>query len=230
MVQQVNLCTAAFRPEVKRFPARTMLPLLGATVVAGSLLGGSWVWNLQRSGAGYRQTLDTQGGEIQSLQAAIQRSRASAKPVDSALVQQLQDKKAAVAQREKVLEVVQKGMLRPGEGHSDRMLLVARSVPAPAWVTSLKIDTGRFELAGFTLEPDALNGWVAQLNASPLMRELKLSSVSVESTAVQGNALAGVPPSAPATAVASGVPTWSFRLLSLEPPAPVLALGKGGTP
>jgi Tfp pilus assembly protein PilN len=221
MPQQINLCTAAFKPNVQRFAAATMLPLLGACVAVGALLSASWVWNLDRSATGYRQTLDTQGGEIQSLQAAIQRSRAAALPVDPALVQELQKHRAEVQQREKILEVVQQGMFQPGEGHSDRMLLVARTIPAPAWVTTITMDAGRFEISGFTLEPDALTPWLAQLNASPLMRNLKLSSVKVESSAVVSGAVA------PTT----GRPAWAFNLVSLEPPVPVLALNAhGGKP
>lgn len=221
MPQQINLCTAAFKPTTRQFSAATMLPLLGACVAVGALLSATWVWNLNRSATGYRQTLDTQGGEIQSLQAAIQRSRAAALPVDPGLQQQLQAHRAEVLQRERILEVVQQGMFQPGEGHSDRLLLVAKTTPAPAWVTAIKMDAGRFEIAGFTLEPDALTPWVAQLSASPLMRNLKLSSVKVESTAVASGAAA--PP--------TGRPAWAFNLVSLEPPVPVLGLNThGGKP
>jgi Tfp pilus assembly protein PilN len=218
MPQQINLCTAAFKPTLHRFAAATMVPVLGACVVAGALMGGAWVWNLDRSAKGYRQTLDTQGGEIQSLQAAIQRSRAAALPVDPVLQQQLQAHRAEVLQRERILEVVQQGMFQPGEGHSDRLLLVARTTPAPAWVTAIKIDASRFEITGFTLEPDALTPWVAQLSASPLMRNLKLSTVKVESTAVATGA----------AAAPTGRPTWAFNLVSVEPPVPVLALNTHG--
>ena len=225
MPQQINLCTGLVKTQRERFTARTMLPALGVFVVLGGVLGAAGVRSLEQTAAGFRQTNEVQSAEIKNLQAAITQSRANATPVDPVLVQHLQDRRTAVLQREKVLLELQQGMFHPGEGHSDRMLLVARSIPAPAWVTSVKVDSGRFEVAGFTLEPGALNEWVARLAASPLMRDLKLSTVTVENTVASR---LSVPVAASATVpVAAGRttaprPVWSFSLVSLEPqnPAP----------
>jgi Tfp pilus assembly protein PilN len=218
MPQQINLCSNVSRAPKQRFGAKTMLPALGVCVLAGVGLGAGWAWNLERSAQGYRQTLDTQAGEIQSLQAAIQRSRATAGPVDAMLLAQQQERRLAVVQREKVLDAVLLGMLRPGEGHSDRLLMVARSIPSPAWLTSVTLDVARFEVAGFTLEPAALNDWVARLAAAPLMRDLKLSTVTVESTSVSSKSAAGAKPS------------WAFTLVNLEPPPPAPANAQGVKP
>lgn len=229
MAQQINLCTGLVKTQRERFTARTMLPALGVFVVLGGALCAAGVWSLERSAAGYRQTNDAQSVEIKNLQAAITQSRANANPVDPALVQQLQDRRAAVLQREKVLLEVQQGLFHAGEGHSDRLFLVARSIPAPAWVTSVKVDSGRFEVVGFTLEPGALNDWVARLAASPLMRNLKLSTVTVENTAASR---LSVPVAASATVpAAGGKPTaprsvWSFSLVSIEPQSSAM----GGKP
>jgi Tfp pilus assembly protein PilN len=229
MPQQINLCTGLVETQRQRFTARTMLPALGVFVVLGSALCAAGVWSLDRSAAGYRQTNDTQSTEIKNLQAAITQSRANANPVDPALVQQLQERRAAVLQRENVLLEVQQGMFHAGAGHSDRLLLVARSIPAPAWVTSVKVEAGRFEVAGFTLEPGALNDWVARLAASPLMRNLKLSTVTVENTVASR---LSVPVAVSATVPAAGgkpaAPrsVWSFSLVNVEPQP----LAPGGKP
>jgi Tfp pilus assembly protein PilN len=216
MAQQINLCTGIVRTQRQRFTARTMLPALGVFLVVGGVLGAMGVASLERSAGGYRQTLDAQSTEIKALQAAILQSRANAGPVDPALVQQAQERRNAVRQREKVLLEVQQGMFQAGEGHSDRLLLVARSIPSPVWVTSVKVDAARFEVAGFTLEPSALNEWVAKLAVSPLMRDLKLSTVTVENTAV---GKVTVPASANATpsATKAARAIWSFNLVNLEP-------------
>jgi Tfp pilus assembly protein PilN len=213
MAQQINLCTGIVRTQRQRFTARTMLPALGVFLVLGGILGAVGVASLERSAGGYRQTVDAQSAEIKSLQAAILQSRANAGPVDAALVQQAQARRTAVLEREKVLLEVQQGMFKAGEGHSDRLLLVARSIPAPIWVTSVRVDAARFEVTGFTLEPAALNDWVAKLASSPLMRDLKLSTVTVENTAASKVAV-------PATAQQGGKAAramWSFNLVSLEP-------------
>lgn len=216
MVQQINLCVTRFKPEKQQFAARTLLTLLGVVVVLGGILAGVWLWNLQRSSASYRQTLDTQGGEIQSLQAAIQRSRAANGPTDPLALQQMQDMRVQLQQREKLLEALQQGALRPGEAHSDRLQLVASTIPAPVWVTGVQVASGRFEVSGFTLETAALHSWVLQLSTHPLMRGLKLSNVRVES-ANQSSRAAATSTGAQAAPVANGRPLWSFTLVSLEP-------------
>ena len=209
MPQQINLCTGVPKTQRQRFTARTMFPALAVFLALGGALCAAAVWSMGRSAADYQKTLDTQATEIQSLQTAITQSRANAAPVDPALVQKLQDLRNAASQREKVLLDLQQGMFRAGEGHSDRLLLVARSIPSAAWLTSVAVDVNRFEVTGFTLEPSALNDWVARLTASPLMRGLKLNTVTVENTA-------------------GPRPMWAFTLVNLEP-APLVA-SVGGKP
>ena len=127
-----------------------------------------------------------------------------------------------------MLVALQEGLLRPGEAHSDRLLLVARSIPAVVWVTEVKADSTRFEISGFTLESAALNTWVGALAGSPLMRGLKLAAVKVENTqAAQLN----VPVTAAAASASPSVATravWSFNLVNVEPPPAVSAISPNG--
>ena len=234
MPQQINLCTSVLRPQRQRFDARTLLLVMGAIVVVGGVLTASWVWSLEGSSVAYRQTLDTQAGEIKILQTAIERSRASAAPADPALLQQIQQRRAEIAQREKTLDQLQLGMLHPGEGHSDRLLMVARTVPPAAWVSGVKVDVNLFEVSGFTLDPEAINVWVAQLGVHPLMRNLKLAAVRVESSTVGQAVPTVVVPTTPASAGSAPTPAsnklWSFGLVSLEPAAITPPSSKRGTP
>ncbi len=226
MPQQINLCTAALTPLRQRFQAKSLMLLLAISVVLLGSLGAAWTWSLQRSDQEYQQTLEAQAGEISSLQAAIQRSRANSGPLDPALVLQLQDKHSALLERERLLQAMRLGLLQAGQGHSDRLQLLARSIPADVWVTGLKADSGNFEVSGFTLEPASLNAWVARLGQQSLMRGLQLSTVKVNyvSAAEQGAALAAVA----TTAAASGTPPmWSFSLLSQSP---VAQTGAAATP
>lgn len=223
MAQQVNLCTPILLAPKHYFSAQTMVQTLGVFVVLGSVLCGAWVWNLQHAAGEFSQLMVAQKQEIESLQSAIARSHAAARPADPALLAQLQDRRSAVAQREKLLVALQQGMLRPGWAHSDRLQWVARSIPAPVWVTVINITEGRFEVSGFTLEPAALNDWVGKLSTSPLMQSMKLATVKVESTAaaqIRVPVAAAAPVSgAPLAASAIGArPVWSFTLISQEPP------------
>ncbi len=224
MAQQINLCIPILLKEKRYFSANTMLLSLGIFVVAGVALCGYLVWNLQRATASLQQTVVAQTKEIESLQAAILRSRASALPPDPALVAQVQELRNTLVHRQRLRVALQEGLLRPGWGHSDRLTWVARSIPAPAWITGMRLNDNRFEVHGFTLEPSALNDWVNQLAISPLMQSLRLASVKVENASNASNAsnpaamAATAPPSAPASGVVR--PVWSFHLVSEEPVAP----------
>jgi len=205
MPQQINLATPILLSQKRYFSAQTMAITLAVFVVFGGALAGGMVWSLQSASSGFTRTMADQTREIKSLQAAIEHAKSSAAPADAALVQELQSKRKTLVQKEQLLAALKDGMFVPGEGHSDRLLWVARSIPQPVWVTQVKADQGRLEINGFTLEPDALNAWVDRLADSPLMHGLKLASVKVESTAAV----------APSTR-----PVWSFNMVNLMP-APV---------
>jgi Tfp pilus assembly protein PilN len=231
MPQQINLATPVLLSQKRYFSAQTMAIALGVFAVFGAAVSGGLVWSLKTSSAGFTQTMANQTLELEGLKAAIQRSKASAAPADAALVQELQSKRKAVSQKEQLLAALKEGMFVPGEGHSDRLLWVARSIPQPVWVTQVKADPSRLEVNGFTLEPAALNAWVERLAESPLMRGLKLASVKVESAVAPG---APATPTAGATApvaVSNARPVWSFSMVNLLP-APVAnaALPAGGKP
>ena len=217
MAQQINLCTPILLTQKRYFSARTMAVALGVFFVLGLSLCVAWIWNLDRASESLQQAVALHATEVQSLQSAIQRSKENAAPVDPTLLTQLTERRNAVAQREKLREALKEGMFRPGWGHSDRLSWVARSIPAPVWISEVRMDGARFELSGFTLEPSALNDWVDKLSVSPLMQGLKLATVKVEKAAAatitvpSAAASAASAPAAPARAV------WSFTLVSVEP-------------
>lgn len=219
MAQQINLCLPILLKEKRYFSAHTMLLCLGFFVVGGTALCGYLVWNLQYATATLQQTVAAQTQEIESLQTAIQRSRASALPPDPVLVAQLQELRNTLVHRQRLRAALQEGLLQPGWGHSDRLTWVARSIPAPAWITEMRLSNNRFEVRGFTLEPSALNDWVNQLAISPLMQSLRLASVKVENATDTAAAQPAVPASGVSAPTSRARPVWSFHLVSEEPVA-----------
>lgn len=219
MAQQINLCTPILLTEKRYFSAMTMVQSLVVILVVIFGLCAAWVWSLESARRGFSDTMAIRATEIDNLQAAIARSRANAAPVDGSLLQQIQDKRNALAAREKMLSDLRVGLLVPGFGHSDRLRWVALSIPESVWVTHVKMQAGRLEAIGFTLEPSALNDWVGKLSSSPLMHSLRLADVKVENT--KNNVAASDKP------VAMGPPTWAFSLVSAEPPPPVLPAAPG---
>ena len=216
MAQQINLCTPIMLTEKRYFSANTMVQALGVFLILGGALCAAWVWNLQKAIGGVNIAIAAQAQEIESLQAAIQRSRSNAAPVDPALQLKLGETRNAVLAREQLLAALRDGLLVPGFANSDRLRWVAASIPESVWVTSVKFDSGRFEVTGYTLEPSALNDWVGKLSASPLMHSLKLSDVKVSNAA----ALSAISPgtAAPQATPAGAQARWAFTLVSVEPP------------
>lgn len=225
MAQQINLCSPIQLAHKQSFSAKTMAQALGVFVVFGGVLCAAFVWNLHKTSAGFAQTVESQGRDIDNLKNALTAARANTAPLGPAMLAQLQAKRTELAQREQLLLAAQEGVLRPGMGHSDRLALVARSIPQPVWVGGIKADSTRFEVSGFTLEPAALNEWVARLSASPMLSGLKLANVQVENTA-QNAAPVGV-----AVPVSGGRPVWSFNLVSEQAgPAANANANAGGKP
>jgi Tfp pilus assembly protein PilN len=210
MPQQINLCVSVAAPQRQRFPASTMFLYLAASLLMLVGIGGFWLWSLEQSARTYRLTLETQSSEIKNLQAAIQIGRATATSVDPGLIRELEDQRAQLQQRERMLKLVREGMYQPGAGHSDRLLILSRSIPPDTWVSGVKVDSAAFAVSGFTLEPSSLNDWVGRLSQSPLMRGLSLDTVAVNLVAeAKGAGAVKAPTTGPAT--------WAFSLLSLAP-------------
>jgi Tfp pilus assembly protein PilN len=212
MPQQINLCISVLRVQRQRFAARTMAYSLLLFGLLGALLCAVWVWNLERSSAAFALAVANQKTEMDSLQSAIASSRNSTAPIDPKLLALQKERLLAVAQKEQVLAAVQQGILRPGEGHSDQLQMVAQSIPAVAWITLVNADRARFELAGYTLEPNALNDWVGRLALQPLLRDFKLSTVTVENKAAAPVKLVADVQNGSAAAP----PVWSFSLISQQ--------------
>ena len=230
MAQQINLSTPILLAQKRYFSASTMAIGLGAFLVLGGVLCAAWVWNFDRGIATFEQSMATQAQEVTSLKAAIERSKATAAPVNPALLEQLQRLRMTLGQREKLQIALQEGLFRQGWGHSDRLDWVAHSIPEVVWVTEVKMDGARFEVSGFTLEPAALNEWVEKLAISPLMQGLKLASVKVEKANAAVVAAMPVAPSSAASAPAAPARSvWSFNLVNIEPP-PAGALDAASAP
>ncbi|MBB1074274.1 PilN domain-containing protein [Rhodoferax sp. 4810] len=237
MPQQVNLCLPILRKQEKRFGAQSLALALAAILVLGGALGAAWVWNLNQAAASLQATLGAQAKELDELRAALERAKASASPAESAVLQELRQRRLELQQRQSVLEALSQGLFEPGQGHSARLRLVAQTIPSVAWLTQIRADDQLLELGGYTLEPAALNDWVGKLSASPLLQGQSLNTAKVEGAkppallvpvAPGGVQPASSNPAAGAAAAEAPVSMWSFSLLSKV--ASVAIAKTGGQP
>ncbi|MEY4883783.1 MAG: hypothetical protein RIS34_1637 [Pseudomonadota bacterium] len=228
MAQQINLCTPILLTQKRYFSAQTLLQSLALFLVLGGVLCAYWVMSLNSASSGLKKTLDAQAPELANLQAAVAASKALAGSSEVALAQEVLVSRAELAQRQAVLDELHRGVFRDGRGHSARLQLVATSIPGQVWVTDVKGDEARLEVSGFTLEPAALNEWVAKLSESPLLEGQKLATVKVEKVKTEVAATQGMTPQTlAATQLALSVrrPLWMFTLVVATAVTPVGAAG-----
>lgn len=108
---------------------------------------------------------------------------------------------------QKKLAALQRDILQIGEGASDRLSLVARTIPSSMWISDLKTDNSRFEVSGIALNTADINSWISSLSSSPVLKGLKLKAVEIDAIADE-TGKTPVPPvsSAPAVAPANRQP------------------------
>ena len=208
MPQQINLCTPVLLTPKRQFSAARLARALAIVLVVGGVASAAWVDSLQRASAALRATVESQQREAESLKTAIAQSRAARAPADDGVQQQYQQRQTLLQERQAALAALQQGMALPGQAHSDRLAWIARSIPASSWVTEVRMDAGRFEVQGFTLEPAALSDWVASLSTSPTLGGLPLAAVRVDKLDDVAKAAAKLP---------AGRAVWRYTLSSAAP-------------
>jgi Tfp pilus assembly protein PilN len=208
MPQQINLRNPIFLTQKHYFSASAMAASLVFFVLLGLLFAGYWNWTLETLNAGYVKSVANNQREIDRLQAALVLERANAGAAEPAMVQELESRKTELQRRELLLMELKRGLMREGYGHAARLQLLARTIPPQAWVTEIRADDLRLELGGYTLEPAALNGWVARLADSPLMEGQQLALVKVER--VPADLLAAKP----GLAALRSSTVWSYNLVT----------------
>jgi hypothetical protein len=223
MAQQINLLTPILLAPKRYFSALTLLQATGLLVVAG-LATALWLQQRERSAeAQHEALLARYATERQQL--TVARAGLPA-PLDAATVQQqLLPLEAGNADRRALLKVL--GAEQPGRHHSDLLALVASSLPASAWLSELRYAPGRVELVGGTLDTAVLRPWFAQLSTHPLLAGQELSSLRVERLGAPGTETGGDHPllARGSPLIGSGLPVWSFRVVSTPAQAASAASG-----
>lgn len=222
MAQQINLLTPILLAPKRYFSAAAMAQALGLLLLGALLLGGWLLWQARQTRLSYQQIQAEAQTERQVLMDALMRLPGNTDP--AVLNQQLGQLQQGLQQRRQTLDELTRGQAQPGQSHSDLLRLLARSVPPPVWLTELRWSSGRLELQGLTLEPAALQPWVQQLAAHPLLKGQQLAAVNVERLGAEAGSGGG---SSLAAGSAAGVaargaarPRWRFTLVSASQAAP----------
>ncbi len=200
MTQQINLFDPILLKRTRYFTAQAMAVALAVLIAGGGALCGYSVYRLNVASTALRELLRTQSEELDRLHQMAAQANSDAGPLKTALAQELVSRRVELRQKETLLNELQRGLFQPGWGHAARLQLIAETIPAEAWVTAIKADESQLDISGFTLAPEQLNKWIADLGASPLLQGQQLATITVEKTSEQ-----------PAMTLR---PLWSFRLVS----------------
>jgi Tfp pilus assembly protein PilN len=218
MAQQINLYSPILLAPKRYFSALAMVQSLA--VLAVGLVGLS-LWSISHTQALKRDLASAtaaDNAEQQRLQVALA-ARPAAPTNVSALEQELVQARKQLAEREALLASIAAPAPGSGISRSTLLRLLAQTLPASSWLTEVKLDGGRVELAGATMQPETLRPWLDRLSSHPALAGQALEAVNVERRDV------GAPP---------GRESWSFRVVSgtstSPPPAQAAPADAGERP
>ena len=212
MAQQINLYSPILLAPRRYFSALAMvqaLAVLAVGLVALSLWSVSQTQGLRRDLA---STSAADNAEQKRLQVALA-GRPAAPTNVSALEQELAQARKQLAEREALLASI--AAPAPGNDISRSALLrlLAQTLPTSSWLTEVKLVDGRVDIAGATLQPEALRPWLDRLSAHPALAGQTLEAVKVERRDPN---------------VGTGPESWSFRVVSSRGSSATAAPGAPG--
>lgn len=198
MAQQINLFNPILLTPRRYFSATAMTRALALLLLG---LVGLSAWSV-RATIGLRANLDSAvaAHEREKLGLTQQLAQRPAPPKDTtAIEQELAAARMHLAQRQGVLAELTGAAADGAVRRSATLRLLAQTVPSAVWLTEVRMGDGRVELAGLTLQPEALRPWLAQLSEHPGLAGQALRAVKVERRE------------------SGELDAWSFRVLSSRP-------------
>ena len=210
MPQQINLYHPLLLAPRRHLQAATLAQALGLWTLALLALAAWSGWRTQSMSSELAEARTRQGGERQQL-AAAHAARLAALGSPAALNEELVRTQARLAERRHLLALLEGS--DAAQSPTPLLQELAEELPAPVWLSEIRWAPGQVELAGQTLQPEALQAWISR-RGTP-------STLHVEQQQQQPGAGAG------AAAARGPQGAWSFRLrqgvaASTAPAAPAV--------
>ena len=196
MAQQINLYSPILLTPRRYFSALAMVQSVAALAVS---LVGFCFWaeagtdKMRQDGIAATTAYQ---GDKQRLSKEL--ARRPATKDTTALEQELAQARKLLVERRQLLDELAPTTTPAGSSRAALLRALAQTVPEVVWLTEVKLAEGRLELAGMTLQPEALRPWLDHLATLPAVAGLALRAVKVDRT----------------EANASTAEAWSFRVVS----------------
>lgn len=198
MPQQINLHHPVLLAPQRHLRARTIAMALGVWALALLGLGGWSLWRTQSM----RTELASTTGHLASQKTQLTRARAARQAAlgsPAALKEEAARLASRLDERRHLL-----GLLEGGDASRSPTVLLrelADEVPAQVWLTEIRWTPAQVELAGRTLQPEALQAWMARRGATHTLRVEQGSEPAAADTGRTTSATSATGPSG----------AWSFR-------------------
>lgn len=170
MSAQINLYNPALRLRRRYITGPAVL--LGVLVIVLGVVGAQGYQQirlgaLSREAADVEATLKDRQDELARLSKDVKKMKARKRTME-----ELAAAEALLRGHEQVAASVDAGVIGTTQGFSDVMRALARRAVNGIWVSALAIDAGGGEMsiAGHTLDPDLLPGYIKRLNEEKVIR------------------------------------------------------------
>lgn len=172
MSQQINLYQPIFRKQKRRFSALAMLQAVGLVVAGVALMAGYVVWQIGALRSELRQAEQKLASASKQL-AEITR-QFGGKERGPTIAKRIAQLEREIAERERVQQILQRGIFSNTEGFSPYLVALARQHQPGVWLTALDI-TGAAEqmaLSGRSIDAELVPRYLQKLS-----QEQRLSGI-----------------------------------------------------
>jgi len=180
-VAHINLFNPGLLPTKKSFSARSVT--VWATVAVLAMIGVGW-WAVIEKEKIARQVQE-QAARVSADSARSAEAMATPQQL-AALEQAVRAKQTVLESKRALRDGLRYGAASEASGPSATLRLMAATIPAEVWLTQISARGSRLEIAGRTINPMALAGWMNRLGETGFFAARPVSSVKLESADFAG--------------------------------------------
>lgn len=188
MSQQINLYQPIFRKQQKKFSATAMLQATGAVAGGITLIAAYTLWQVSGLRTELRQT-ERQLATATKRAEDILRTLGQ-QPMARTMEEETADLERRIAEREKVREILRRGIFSNTEGFSGYLTAFARQHVAGVWLTGFDI-TGAAEqmtLTGRASDPASVPRYLQRLSAEKRLAGIEFHVFQMNRPEAEGRA------------------------------------------
>lgn len=178
MSQQINLFNPIFLQQEKQFSAATMAQGLGVIAVAVLAFAGYSSHQAAQAGKAAAAAASALKASQERLAAMVEKARPA--PPDKRLEEEIQQAETRLRASQQILDFVQNGQFREGQGYSRYLRALSGRVMPGVWLTGISIGvSNEIEITGRAVAPELVPAYIRSLNAEAAFSGKSLGSMEL---------------------------------------------------